>query len=50
MTEIRNIIGKLVCKIDKERKRIEISIKGYITIICFDDKGNIRIINLPKAS
>ena len=50
MTEVRNIVGKLVCRIDKAHKSIEIAVKGYVTIVRFDDDGSIQITNLPKAS
>ncbi len=49
LTEIRNNQGKLVCRIDKTSKTIEIAIKGCITLINFSDNGNINVINKNKA-
>ena len=49
LTEVRNSQGKLICRIDKPSKTIEIANKGYVTLISFCDNGNINVINKNKA-
>lgn len=49
LTEVRNSQGKLICRIDKPSKTIEIANKGYVTLISFCDNGNINIINKNKV-
>ena len=50
MTEIRNSAGRLVCRIDKASKTVEIAIKGCTTTIHFTDDGKINIINTNKVA
>lgn len=45
MKEIRNSQGKLVCRIDKRSKTVEIILKGCITLIRFSDDGTISVTN-----
>lgn len=49
-TSIRNSLGKLVCRIDKKRKIVEIAIKGCVTTIRFFDDGRIEITNNSKSA
>ncbi len=49
MKEVRNSQGKLVCRIDKPSRTVEIAVKGCITTIRFTDDGNINITNMKKA-
>ena len=48
MQDVRNAADKLVCRIDKRYKTVEIVVKGYITVIRFFDDGNVRITNARK--
>ena len=50
MQEIRNSQGKLVCRVDKASKTVEIVLKGCITLIRFFDDGTIRVINKDNAA
>ena len=50
MRDIRNSQGKLVCRIDKTSKTVEIAVKGCITVIQFSDDGTISVINKNKAA
>jgi hypothetical protein len=49
MKEVRNIQGKLVCRIDEEGKIVEIAVKGCITVIRFSEDGKVSVINTTKA-
>ncbi len=49
LTEVRNNQGRLVCRIDKPSKTVEIAVKGYVTLIQFSQDGSINIINKSKA-
>lgn len=49
MEEIRNGQGKLVCRVDKPTKTVEIAVKGSVTTICFTADGKIKVINTSKA-
>lgn len=49
MQEVRNSSGKLVCLIDKEKRMVEIAIKGCKTIIRFSE-NQVEIINTQKAT
>jgi CRP-like cAMP-binding protein len=49
MTDIRNIQGKLVCRVDKASKSVEIVVKGCITVIRFSDDGKVNVTNTQKA-
>lgn len=46
MEDIRNSQGKLVCRIDKISKTVEIAVKGCITVIRFSEE--ITITNIKK--
>lgn len=48
MVEVRNKCGKLVCRIDKPNKTVEIAIKCCVTTICFTDDGKVNIENTEK--
>lgn len=48
MQNIRNSQGKLVCRIDKDSKTVEISTKGNITVIRFFENGKVTIKNTVK--
>lgn len=50
MEEVRNSQGKLVCRVDKASKTVEIVLKGCTTLICFSDDGQISVINKEKAA
>jgi uncharacterized Rossmann fold enzyme len=52
MNEVRNADGKLVCRIDKEERIIEIIAKGCITIIHYhpDDMPAIEHYRLDEIS
>jgi hypothetical protein len=45
MTDIRNIQGKLVCRVDKASKSVEIVVKGCVTVIRFSDDGKVNVTN-----
>lgn len=45
MEEIRNSSNKLVCRLDKARRVVEIVIKGCKTTIRFLDDGTVEIEN-----
>lgn len=49
MEEVRNSQGKLVCRVDKSSKTVEIVLKGSITLIRFTDDGKINVTNTNKA-
>lgn len=50
LIDIRNSQGKLICRIDKNSKTVEIAVKGCITTIHFTEDGNINITNTSKAA
>lgn len=49
MQEIRNSFGKLVCRIDKNNKTVEIAVKGCITTISFLPDDKIKVTNKNRA-
>ncbi len=49
MQEVRNRLGKLVCRIDKASRIIEIVIKGCKTTIQFKDDGMVEIKDAKAA-
>lgn len=49
MQEIRNSVGKLICRIEKDSKTVEIAVKGCVTTIRFSDDGKINVTNTNKA-
>lgn len=50
MQDVRNGADKLVCRIDKTSKTVEIVLKGYKTTIRFLDDGQVVIENANKAA
>lgn len=50
MQEIRNADNKLVCRIDRQTRTIEIVQKKCITKIRFLDNGQINIVNAQKVA
>lgn len=50
MQDIRNGANKLICRIDKVSKTIEIVRKGYKTIIRFLDSGQVLIKNISMVA
>lgn len=50
MEEVRNSQGKLVCRVDKASKSVEIVLKGCTTLIRFSDDGTIRVINKDNVA
>ncbi len=45
MSEIRNLDGKLVCRIDDASGIVEIKIKDCITLIKVNPDGSTKVIN-----
>lgn len=45
MHDIKNLAGKLVCRVDAQTKAIEIIRKGYKTVIVFNNDKSISIAN-----
>ncbi len=43
MQEIRNSQGRLVCRVDKTSKTVEIVERGCLTVIRFTDDGKITV-------
>ena len=50
MLDVRNGADKLVCRIDKASKTIEIVQKGYKTTIRFLDNGQVLIKNVSMIA
>ena len=50
MVEVRNSYGKLVCRIDKLNKTIEIALKCCVTTIRFMDDGKVNVENTQKTA
>lgn len=50
MQDVRNGADKLVCRIDKANKTVEIVLKGCKTTIRFLDDGQVLIENANKAA
>ena len=48
--DIRNNAGRLVCRVDKLRRTVEIVQKGCTTLISFSDDGRINVINKNKTA
>ncbi len=46
MEEVRNAANKLVCRIDKNKKVVEIVMKGCKTQIRFSDNGTTEVKNI----
>ncbi len=49
MQDIRNIKGKLVCRIDEKACIVEIVQKGYKTVIQFKPDGTAKVTNTVAA-
>ncbi len=49
MEEVRNCCDKLVCRIDRTEKLVEIVMKGCKTTICFKSDGTVEIKNAQTA-
>lgn len=49
MQEIRNGNNKLVCRIDRAQRIVEIVLKGCTTQIQFADNGKITVTNSDAA-
>lgn len=45
MEEVRNSAKRLVCRINKSRREVEIIIKGIKTTIQFQENGTVEIKN-----
>ncbi len=48
MKAIRNSHGKLVCRIDEQKKIVEIAVKGCVTTIHFTNDGKMQVLNTEK--
>ena len=49
MEELRNLNGKLVCRLDKKVSVVEIMHKGCKTLICFKPDGTTEVVNIAVA-
>ena len=49
MQDVRNALGKRVCRADRKLRRVEIVRKGQLTVLTFESNGTMRITNLPKT-
>lgn len=49
MQDVRDALGKLVCRADRKLRRVEIVRKGQLTVLTFESNGTMRITNLPKT-
>ena len=43
MTDVRNLAGKLVCRIDESVRKVEIVSKGHKTLITFMGNGTAEV-------
>jgi len=50
MQDVRNAIDKLVCRLDKQQKLVEIAHKGYVTTIRFLADGRVEIVNSAEKT
>ncbi len=50
MSEIRNLDGKLVCRVDDASGIVEIKIKDCITLIKVNQDGTTKVINRKKTA
>ena len=50
MSEIRNLDGKLVCRIDDASGTVEIKIKDCITLIKVNLDGTTKVINQKSTA
>ncbi len=49
MEDVRNDCDKLVCRIDRTKRLVEIVMKGCKTTICFKSDGTVEIKNAQTA-
>ena len=49
MENVRNDCDKLVCRIDRTERLVEIVMKGCKTTICFKPDGTVEIKNAQTA-
>ncbi len=49
MEEIRNLAGKLVCRLNEKARVIEIVHKGCKTLIYFKPDGTTEVVNIEVA-
>ena len=50
MQDVRNAVGKLVCRADGKSHRVEIVRKGQLTVVSFGRNGSVRVTNASKLS
>lgn len=50
MKDVKNLNGKLVCRIDETKGFIEIAIKDCKTLISLNPNGKIKVVNTRKVS
>ena len=50
MQDVKNASGKLVCRLDRVKRVVEIAHKGCKTVIRFYDGGRIGIVNYPEKA
>ena len=48
MQDVRNAVGKLVCRADGKSHRIEIVHKGQLTVVSFGRNGFVHVANASK--
>ena len=48
MKSVNNTNGKLVCKVDEEKKTVEIVKKGFKTVLRFTNDG-LEIVNIKPT-
>ena len=48
MQDVRNAVGKLVCRADGKSHRVEIVRKGQLTVVSFGRNGSVRVTNASK--
>lgn len=41
MQDVRNALGKLVCRADRKLRRVEIVRKGQLTVLTFESNGTM---------
>jgi|LFRM01.1.fsa_nt_gb hypothetical protein len=45
MKKITNGAKKMICKVDQEKKLVEIKSRGHKTVIRFEEGGAIKVVN-----
>ena len=48
MQDVRNAVGKLVCRADGKSHRVEIVRKGPLTVVSFGRNGSVHVANASK--